>query len=977
MAMRTSRRLPGFRFEMQSPLLAEALPRMDVAVFVGFAASGPLHLPVAVEDFARFTAVFGEDAPLVWDQQGGEQMYAYLAPAVRSFFRNGGRRCWIIRVAGEGARSNYFPIPGLAMAAFDTRGGVEAIAPAFAQARSEGSWSDSLRVDAVLSSRAVAVTRLSRQGRVVDLALDTLKDIAEGDLLRISFHDESYVLMLVAESIDVLPAGSPPDRSTVRVSTGRPLWFSRRLLASPPPGTSQAWARVFSHERKRPLARPHAQQPAQNCPPVRPDCESDPIEVLSQPDWSALDTDQPITLDLALSVADAPAPGSLVRVDVGAEQLWLTVQDLGVGDEQESPPRRVVRLTGRGLWALKAPPQQEPTCIASGEVLAFDLGVRQSHDDAIRVRELGFEARHPRFWGDLPTDIQLHEHAATAFVTGNVELAFEKERVELWRSVAEVRFPLAGNGVHEVVYFPLSMPSTPDQYLGPIKTPGSQLERDGLSTFQASLFLDPAMIEPGTTALMAQADFLRYLSPSPRRLQGIYVALGIEEATIIAVPDAVHRGWFPSAEESSPLAETSSPPARPEWWRFLDCDPPPEIPRVRTPPWGHFLDCDTRVIPAPTLYTRDGPDQAGTFTLVWSAAPAGAMFILEESTRPDFGGAARLYVGTQNHLVIYGRSPGEYYYRVQVEVEGAISDWSNGVGVRIAAADQWQLEAVERYSADALLAVQRALLRMCAARGDLFAVLALPEHYREDEAVAHVETLKLPPEHIHGTAGVEPLGFGEAPDFSYAALYHPWLIGPEEGRPNNFRRVPPDGTACGILAQRALARGAWVAPANEMLHGVVALTPRIPSERYLSVQEAQINLVRQEPRGFVALSADTLSDDLDLRPINVRRLLMLLRRLALRLGSRYVFEPNDDSFRRLVQRGFEAMLDDMFVRGAFAGPTPATSFQVVTSEALNTPQSVDQGRFIVELRVRPSLPMTFLTIRLVQTGTGAFVMEGR
>jgi phage tail sheath protein FI len=90
-----------------------------------------------------------------------------------------------------------------------------------------------------------------------------------------------------------------------------------------------------------------------------------------------------------------------------------------------------------------------------------------------------------------------------------------------------------------------------------------------------------------------------------------------------------------------------------------------------------------------------------------------------------------------------------------------------------------------------------------------------------------------------------------------------------------------------------------------------------------------------------------------------------------------VFEPNDETFRRLVQRGFEAMLDEMFVRGAFAGATSATSFQVVTSNALNTRQSVDQGRFIVELKVAPSLPMTFLTIRLLQSGDRTLVTEGR
>ena len=46
--------------------------------------------------------------------------------------------------------------------------------------------------------------------------------------------------------------------------------------------------------------------------------------------------------------------------------------------------------------------------------------------------------------------------------------------------------------------------------------------------------------------------------------------------------------------------------------------------------------------------------------------------------------------------------------------------------------------------------------------------------------------------------------------------------------------------------------------------------------------EARILFVRAEPHGFVCLSADTLATDPDLRPIGVRRLLILLRRLALR-----------------------------------------------------------------------------------------------
>ena len=56
------------------------------------------------------------------------------------------------------------------------------------------------------------------------------------------------------------------------------------------------------------------------------------------------------------------------------------------------------------------------------------------------------------------------------------------------------------------------------------------------------------------------------------------------------------------------------------------------------------------------------------------------------------------------------------------------------------------------------------------------------------------------------------------------------------------------------------------------------------------------------------------------------------------------------------------------MRGAFAGATPATAYQVVVSEKVNNFQSLEQGRFIVELRVAPSLPLKFVTVRLVNSG---------
>ena len=99
----------------------------------------------------------------------------------------------------------------------------------------------------------------------------------------------------------------------------------------------------------------------------------------------------------------------------------------------------------------------------------------------------------------------------------------------------------------------------------------------------------------------------------------------------------------------------------------------------------------------------------------------------------------------------------------------------------------------------------------------------------------------------------------------------------------------------------------------------------------------------------------------------------MLRRVALLYGTRYVFEPNDDVLHRTVRRAFEGLLTRMFRLGAFAGATPEQSFQV----SVGAPRSGDTGLFVVELRVAPSRPLVFLTVRLTRTGAGALQVETR
>ena len=317
MPVRTPR-LPGLRFETQPPPPTITLPRMDIAAFVGFAAAGPLHRPVAIEDPGEFTNVFGQDLPLAWDPERGEVENAYLAPAVRAFFRNGGRRCWVIRVADTprtvgrlrppngrpAARSNTYPLVGLVGLALDTGAGRQASVVA----RSEGSWSDGVRVGAELEVEPLSIlASLQDAAGTVQIAADAQTNIAPGDLVRLTFVESDYVVLLGVETLLTEPRGlplSPLDlHGQGQWAGGSQAWFSARI---PPDLASRATsARVFDGA-----------------------AEPTPLPLVS----SGLNTQTgALVLRLAVDAGELPGVGTLVHVEFGTsprQTAWLTVADV-------------------------------------------------------------------------------------------------------------------------------------------------------------------------------------------------------------------------------------------------------------------------------------------------------------------------------------------------------------------------------------------------------------------------------------------------------------------------------------------------------------------------------------------------------------------------------------------------------------------------------------------------------------------------
>ena len=462
------------------------------------------------------------------------------------------------------------------------------------------------------------------------------------------------------------------------------------------------------------------------------------------------------------------------------------------------------------------------------------------------------------------------------------------------------------------------------------------------------------------------------------------------EASLLAIPDAIHLGWHKRSDEPIPESEPVAPEAPPHWHTHRGACAKSTEASSDGPDFGVFLDCSTRALIAPVLSAPASRVPPGTYRLTWTDSEPQGTFSLIESTRADFSDPREIYHGGATEYIALNQREGLYYYRVFAHVGDDRSDGSNAVAILVRG-DDWVQNHPTPEVNEVLelqwLAVHRAALRLAAASGDLFAALAMPRHFRTEQAIRYAQRLRtVETAGPAGLTGAGGLGFTEARALSYGALYFPWLQSGvratdrrDEPAATSFpaapRVVPPDGIALGVLAARATNRGAWLAPANEPMRDVVAVTPTVAAADWQPLLDAQINLVRADPRGFLALSADTLAREIELRPINVRRLLTLLRRLALRRGNSYVFEPSGPVLRRAVQRGFELLLTDLFRRGAFAGAVAEQSFRVVTDDTVNTPRDADAGRFVVELRVAPSVPMRFIAVVLAQSGPRLAVSE--
>jgi uncharacterized protein len=272
-----------------------------------------------------------------------------------------------------------------------------------------------------------------------------------------------------------------------------------------------------------------------------------------------------------------------------------------------------------------------------------------------------------------------------------------------------------------------------------------------------------------------------------------------------------------------------------------------------------------------------------------------------------------------------------------------------------------QLDPITAYDENALVDLQVALVTMAAARADQIALLSVPQHYDVPATLGWRERLRTDQRVVDSSSSATP-------PLGYAGLWHPWVSvssGTSDGVAV-LRDVPPDGVAAGAIAARELDRGVWVAPAGTALRGLLRTASTLTHDEQVALFDAHVNVVVHPPGTFSMLSAHTLTDEPTLLQVSVRRLLILLRKLALQTGQRYVFEVDSDRFRQLVRMRFDQILGALLQRGALA------AYQIV----IDASEQAD-GRLVVQLQVAPTSPVEFITVTLVRSGEGLLdALEG-
>ena len=209
----------------------------------------------------------------------------------------------------------------------------------------------------------------------------------------------------------------------------------------------------------------------------------------------------------------------------------------------------------------------------------------------------------------------------------------------------------------------------------------------------------------------------------------------------------------------------------------------------------------------------------------------------------------------------------------------------------------------------------------------------------------------------------------ELVDSNYAAVYYPW-IKTIDTNTNKLITVPPSVLLPGVFASNDRVAAEWFAPAGLNrggLTGAVSVLNRLTQSERDDLYEGKVNPICQFPgQGIVVWGQKTLQDKPSaLDRINVRRLLLTVRKYIASTSKYLVFEQNSSETRNRFLNIVNPYLEGIQQRqGLYA-------FRVIMDETNNTPDVIDRNILKGAIYLQPTKTAEFIQIDFNILPTGA------
>jgi len=210
-------------------------------------------------------------------------------------------------------------------------------------------------------------------------------------------------------------------------------------------------------------------------------------------------------------------------------------------------------------------------------------------------------------------------------------------------------------------------------------------------------------------------------------------------------------------------------------------------------------------------------------------------------------------------------------------------------------------------------------------------------------------------------------------DTNYAATYYPWVkIAPRDtSRPV---WVPPSVVLPGVISYTDRVAHEWFAPAGLNRGGlttVLEAKTRLTHSERDDLYENRINPIASFPgQGVVVFGQKTLqSKPSALDRINVRRLLIALRKFIASSSRYLVFEQNTQALRNRFLNIVNPYLEQVQSNSGLS------AFRVVMDDSNNTPDVVDRNQLVGQIFIQPTRTAEFIVLDFVVQPTGATFPE--